>query len=33
MEVVMEMMLNTFLTVFSLGLVHLFLVTMAWQGE
>lgn len=33
MEVAMETVLSTFLTVFSLGLVHLYLVMMAWQGE
>lgn len=28
----METMLSTFLTVLSLGIVHLYLVMMTWQG-
>lgn len=29
----MEIALSTFVSVLSLGMIHLYLVMMAWQGE
>lgn len=29
----MEIVLSTFFSVLSLGMIHLYLVMMAWQGE
>jgi hypothetical protein len=33
MEAAMEIALSTFLSVLSLGMIHLYLVMMAWQVE